>query len=115
MKLFVTPEEYDSPEELRALARISAKSSEDDVKDGLLRLIEDPYANALHSALLPMRKPDARTAIEIGIIYEKLARLGVESLTRDEKLLILSWPVKPLDQIMAGRDHSLAGKSKSIS
>ncbi|WP_417827474.1 glucans biosynthesis glucosyltransferase MdoH [Thalassospira sp.] len=115
MKLFVTPEEYDSPEELRALARISAKSSEDDVKDGLLRLIEDPYANALHSALLPMRKPDARTAIEIGIIYEKLARLGVESLTRDEKLLILSWPVKPLDQIMAGRDHSLADKSKSIS
>jgi membrane glycosyltransferase len=56
--------------------------------------------------LLPVRKPDARTAIEIGIIYEKLARLGVESLTRDEKILILSWPVKPLDQVMAGRDQA---------
>lgn len=104
LKLFVTPEEYDSPDELRSLARINAESGDADVKDGLMRLIEDPYANALHSALLPVRKPDARTTIEIGIIYEKLARLGVESLTRDEKLLILSWPVKPLDQIMAGRD-----------
>lgn len=104
LKLFVTPEEYDSPDELRALARINAQSGDADVKDGLMRLIEDPYANALHSALLPVRKPDTRTTIEIGIIYEKLARLGIESLTRDEKLLILSWPVKPLDQIMAGRD-----------
>ena len=114
MKLFVTPEEYDSPEELRALERITAENGGGgDVKDGLLRLIEDPYANALHSALLPARKPDARTAIEIGIIYEKLARLGIESLTRDEKLLILSWPVKPLDQIMAGRDAS-AAKSPDV-
>jgi|TARA_B100000161_G_scaffold42050_1_gene25705 membrane glycosyltransferase len=104
MKLFLTPEEYDSPDELRGLARISAELADGDVKDGLMRLIEDPYANALHSALLPVRKPDARTTIEIGIIYEKLARLGIESLTRDEKILILSWPVKPLDQIMAGRD-----------
>lgn len=104
MKLFLTPEEYDSPDELRGLARISAQLADGDVKDGLMRLIEDPYANALHSALLPVRKPDARTTIEIGIIYEKLARLGIESLTRDEKILILSWPVKPLDQIMAGRD-----------
>lgn len=114
MKLFVTPEEYDSPEELRALERITAENGGGgDVKDGLLRLIEDPYANALHSALLPARKPDSRTAIEIGIIYEKLARLGIESLTRDEKLLILSWPVKPLDQIMAGRDAS-AAKSPDV-
>lgn len=97
------------------MARINAESGEDDVKDGLLRLIEDPYANALHSALLPVRKPDARTAIEIGIIYEKLARLGVESLTRDEKLLILSWPVKPLDQIMAGREHIAAEGPKPAS
>jgi len=64
---------------------------------------------------LPARKPDARTAIEIGIIYEKLARLGVESLTRDEKLLILSWPVKPLDQIMAGRDNIAAEGPKPAS
>ncbi|WP_254869411.1 glucans biosynthesis glucosyltransferase MdoH [Thalassospira lucentensis] len=115
MKLFVTPEEYDSPDELRALDRITAENGGGDVKDGLLRLIEDPYANALHSALLPTRKPDARTGIEIGIIYEKLARLGIESLTRDEKLLILSWPVKPLDQIMAGRDAHAAQKTNESS
>ncbi|WP_240478755.1 glucans biosynthesis glucosyltransferase MdoH [Thalassospira permensis] len=103
MKLFVTPEETESPEELATLARLTAEAPDEDVKDGLLRLIEDPFANALHSALLPARKPDRRTQIEIGIIYEKLARLGVESLTKDEKLKILSWPVKPLDQIMAGK------------
>ncbi|HBS24130.1 MULTISPECIES: glucans biosynthesis glucosyltransferase MdoH [Thalassospira] len=103
MKLFVTPEETESPEELATLARLTAEAPDEDVKDGLLRLIEDPFANALHSALLPARKPDRRTQIEIGIIYEKLSRLGVESLTKDEKLKILSWPVKPLDQIMAGK------------
>lgn len=109
-KLFVTPEECDSPDELRALVRLAAENGQTDVRDGLLRLIEDPFANALHSALLPERKPDARTRIEIGIIYEKLARLGIESLTRDEKLLILSWPVKPLDQVLAGREaHKPAG------
>jgi len=78
------------------------KSQLEEMRDGLLQLIEDPYANALHSALLPARKPDRRPQIEVGIIYEKLARLGVEALTKEEKLKILSWPVKPLDQIMAG-------------
>tara|TARA_R110001583_G_scaffold179320_2_gene336033 strand:- start:133765 stop:135858 length:2094 start_codon:yes stop_codon:yes gene_type:complete len=102
-KLFLTPEETATPEELACLYRLTEARPGDDVRDGLLQLIEDPYANALHSALLPARKPDRRTQIEVGIIYEKLARLGVESLTREEKLKILSWPVKPLDQIMAGQ------------
>ena len=114
MNLFVTPEETEKPEELQTLARLSAEAPDANVKDGLLRLIEDPFANALHSALLPVRKPDRRTQIEIGIIYEKLARLGVESLTRDEKLKILSWPVKPLDQIMAGKKDDDAKLSDNL-
>lgn len=109
IKLFLTPEETATPDELAALFRLKAEIGDVDVRDALLQLIEDPYANALHSALLPVRKPDRRTQIEVGIIYEKLARLGVESLTRDEKIKILSWPVKPLDQIMAGQ-HLDAGQ-----
>ncbi|MFH1806706.1 MAG: glucans biosynthesis glucosyltransferase MdoH [Pseudomonadota bacterium] len=104
MGLFLTPEETATPDELAALYRLKEAGSGDDVRDGLLQLIEDPYANALHSALLPAQKPDRRTQIEVGIIYEKLARLGVEALTREEKFKIMSWPVKPLDQIMAGQN-----------
>lgn len=101
--LFRTPEERAPPEELRALARTLSAVPETPVGDGLLRLIEDPFASALHAALLPDTPPSARARIEASIIYEKLARLGAGSLTREEKARILSHPVKPLDQVMAGR------------
>lgn len=107
--LFLTPEEIDPPRELRLLeeecARSAAHRAEADgeTTDGLRRLIEDPVASALHAALLPDAAPDPRTEAEIAILYEKLARLGADSLSRREKILLLSWPVRPLDQIMAGR------------
>ena len=100
--LFQTPEERAPPEELRALARHMSAMTKAPVGDGLLRLIEDPFASALHAALLPDTPPSARARIEASIIYEKLARLGADSLTREEKARILSHPVKPLDQVLAG-------------
>ena len=52
---------------------------------------------------MPQASPTERLRAEVGILYEKLSRLGPESLTRDEKIKLLSYPVKPLDQVLAGR------------
>lgn len=101
-RLFVTPEERDPPPELRYLAEELRKDALPDDAMGLMRLIEDPFASALHAALLPDDRPDERTEAEIAILYEKLERLGADSLDRREKILLLSWPVRPLDQIRAG-------------
>ena len=101
--LFVTPEESARPAELRLLDEECARTSGIDIQDGLRHLIEDPSAGALHAALLPEAAPDARTEAEIAILYEKLERLGPESLSREEKILLLSYPVRPLDQVRAGR------------
>jgi len=100
---FLTPEESAPPPELAMLAEERLRPSAIDIEDGLRHLIEDPSANALHAALLPDRAPDARTEAEIAILYEKLERLGPESLSREEKILLLSYPVRPLDQVRAGR------------
>lgn len=101
--MFVTPAESDPPAELRLLDEEVRAGSNKALAGGLQRLLEDPQASALHAALLPERAPDERTTVEISILYEKLARLGAESLSEREKMLLLSWPVRPLDQIRAGR------------
>lgn len=100
--LFLTPAQARPPEELQALQAARATATGPG-EDPLRRLLEDPFASALHMALLPDTEPDARTRAEIGILYEKLARLGPESLSQREKVTLLSYPVKPLDRILAGR------------
>jgi membrane glycosyltransferase len=101
--VFMTPEETAAPEELDMLAQECGRDLGIAIDDGLRHLIESPSASALHAALLPDAAPDARTEAEIAILYEKLERLGPESLSKPEKILLLSYPVRPLDQIRAGR------------
>lgn len=101
--MFVTPEESEPPAELRLLDEELRAGSGRALAGGLQRLLEDPQASALHAALLPEQAPDPKIAAEIPILYEKLARLGADSLSEREKMLLLSWPVRPLDQILAGR------------
>lgn len=103
--LLVTPEEVEPPREVARVAELEALPAPDR-SAGLLKILEDPVASALHAALVPQANPSERVRAEVGILYEKLARLGPESLTRDEKIKLLSYPVKPLDQVMAGRVFS---------
>jgi membrane glycosyltransferase len=103
--LFVVPEEAEPPPELARAGALAAGPAADR-SAGLLRILEDPVASALHAALVPAEPPTERIRIEVGLLYEKLARLGPESLTADEKLMLLSYPVKPLDQIVAGHARS---------
>ena len=101
-RLFLTPDETAPARELvraEALRREPAVA----VDSGLLKILEDPTASALHAALIPDAAPSERVRVEVALLYEKLARIGPHSLTRDEKIKLLSFPVKPLDQIMAGR------------
>lgn len=100
--LFEIPEETAPHVVLKTVDEFVQRPRQDE-QNGLMRLLEDPMASALHGALVPFSPPNERVRVEVGLIYEKLARLGPESLTRDEKVKILSYPVKPLDQIMAGR------------
>jgi membrane glycosyltransferase len=100
--LFLTPEETTTPKELARASELAA-APEPDRSRGLLKILEDPVASALHAALVPQSAPTERVKVEVGILYEKLARLGPESLTRDDKIKLLSYPVKPLDQVLAGR------------
>ena len=100
--LFLTPDETATPLELARLAELRALPMPA-LESGLLQILEDPVASALHAALIPDVAPSERVRVEVGLIYEKLARIGPDSLTRDEKIKLLSYPVKPLDQIMAGR------------
>ncbi len=100
--LFLTPEEVDRPKELLR-AKELMQISEPDRDEGLLKILTDPQASALHAALIPDTAPTQRISVEVSLLYEKLSRLGPESLSRSEKILLLSYPVKPLDQIMAPR------------
>ena len=100
--LFLTPEEVDRPKEL-VRAKELMQVGEPDRDEGLLKILTDPLASALHAALIPDTAPTQRISVEVSILYEKLSRLGPESLSREEKILLLSYPVKPLDQIMAPR------------
>ena len=96
---FITPEEAAPPRELKRAAELAAKP-EPDRSQGLLKILNDPQASALHAALIPDSAPTERITVEVSLIYEKLSRLGPESLTREEKTLLLSYPVKPLDQVL---------------
>jgi membrane glycosyltransferase len=100
--LFLTPEETAPPTELARAEALAAVPGPDHAS-GLLKILEDPVASALHAALVPQSAPSDEVRIEVGLLYEKLARLGPASLTRDEKIKLLSYPVKPLDQVLAGR------------
>lgn len=104
--LFVTPEEVAASGELLYLQEELDQTKDFDPDEGLHRLIEDPFASALHAALLPESAPDPRLVTEVSLIYEKLERLGASSLTSREKTLLLSYPVRPLDQVRAGREDS---------
>lgn len=100
--LFLTPDEVaPSPELVRAreLSALPAPAGD----SGLIKILEDPFTSALHGALIPPVAPSERLRIEVSLLYEKLSRIGPDSLTRDEKIKLLSYPVKPLDQIMAGQ------------
>jgi membrane glycosyltransferase len=97
--LFLTPEETMPPQELARAAELAAKP-EPDRSQGILKILTDPQASALHAALIPDSAPCEKLTIEVSLLYEKLSRLGPESLTQGEKILLLSYPVKPLDQVM---------------
>lgn len=101
--LFVTPEEAAPPRELQRAAELSRKP-EPDRSQGLLKIFHDPQASALHAALIPESAPTERMTIEVSLLYEKLSRLGPESLSQAEKILLLSYPAKPLDQVLGHRE-----------
>ncbi len=107
--LFLTPEETVPPKELARVAALAAAPVPDRSR-GLLKILEDPVSSALHAALVPEAAPSERVRIEVSLLYEKLSRLGPESLTREEKIKLLSYPVKPLDQVLAGRPRLSDGK-----
>jgi membrane glycosyltransferase len=95
--LFLTPEEVSPPQELARLDELLQAAPA--TRGGIMRLFSDPHASALHGALLPTGAPTQRISIEVSLIYEKARRLGPDTLTREEKAKLLSWPVRPLDQI----------------
>jgi membrane glycosyltransferase len=101
-KFFMTPEEASPPFELTRAAELANKP-EPDKSQGILKILNDPQASALHAALIPDSAPSERIAIEVSLLYEKLSRLGPESLSRQEKTLLLSYPVKPLDQVLGDK------------
>jgi membrane glycosyltransferase len=95
--LFLTPEEVSPPQELARLDELLRSFPA--TRGGIMRLFSDPHASALHGALLPTGAPTLRISTEVTLIYEKARRLGPDTLTREEKAKLLSWPVRPLDQI----------------
>jgi membrane glycosyltransferase len=106
MGLFLTPEETMPPAELGTLRlRMAMTSDAEDALDGapeLAEIILDPYANALHVALLRENSliPDnMQTLKRIGAgmppartLGERLLTEGSEFLKPAEKMLILSDP-----------------------
>ncbi len=104
--LFLTPEETTPPPELGTLRMRMAMTSGGEETPAnepeLAEIILDPYANALHVALLrenALNPDDARALRKIGeglpparVLGEKLLAEGIEVLNPAEKMLLLSCP-----------------------
>ncbi len=86
--LFVTPEETAPPPELQLLAQHEAiEFLPNATTPPLQQLLNNPRALALHRQGVGVSAPTTeRLQAEVALIANKIRRLGVESLTRDEKL-----------------------------
>jgi membrane glycosyltransferase len=94
LNLFVTPEESSPPAELRSLHRYEGETFLDKpCKDGLARVLSDPYAAALHQMLLPAVSLSEKQRLELILLVKKVMYLGTGSLTRAEKFMVLSYPM----------------------
>ncbi|MCY1274026.1 Glucans biosynthesis glucosyltransferase H [compost metagenome] len=118
-KLFLIPEEYDTPRELRATDEYNYQNRWQALKDGFLRAVVDPLANALSCAMGTARHSQA-AVIEAGR-DERVRRaleLGPEQLDGSMRLALLSDPVAlsrlHLQVWEGGRDNWLAPWRQSV-
>jgi membrane glycosyltransferase len=86
--LFLTPEESNPPVEIRDVGRYLRPATEP-VPDGFVGAIVDPYANALHCALLrPARAVRRAIGAARAALVEAACRQGPHALSvRDQRLL----------------------------
>jgi membrane glycosyltransferase len=96
--LFCTPEERDPPEELRELDAVLTQPSapharlpELEIDRGLMRVVVDPYINALHRCLLRERSGRSGEIVRyFEAAQEKLLREGPAALEARDKLALMS-------------------------
>ena len=90
--LFLTPAESDPPEEIRNVAR-QLERRPAAATDGFARAIADPYANALHCALLRPARPHPRPidAARAAVVADA-CRHGPDALAAADRKLIFADP-----------------------
>ncbi|WP_448683312.1 glucans biosynthesis glucosyltransferase MdoH [Pseudomonas nicosulfuronedens] len=93
-KLFLIPEEYDTPRELRATDEYTYQNRWQALKDGFVRSAVDPVLNALACAMGTARHGQS-AAIEATrtALVEKALEAGPEQLDGSRRLALLSDPV----------------------
>jgi membrane glycosyltransferase len=97
--LFVIPEEVDPPRELREMRENLAAAHEvrsrlpEAQRDGFVRAAVDPYANAVHRALLGRRRSlRPRLSAERQSLLDRVLQQGPTSLSNHERTLVLLDP-----------------------
>ncbi len=97
--LFAVPEELQTPVEVDELgARLEKAEPPSHTADGFVRAVVDPYANAIHSALL--RKPRslaARVAAARDALCDRALAQGPDSLGVAERRVLLGDPKRMRD------------------
>ncbi|VVM07651.1 membrane glycosyltransferase [Methylacidimicrobium cyclopophantes] len=92
-RLFLTPEEEQPPAELAGLDRLKSASEEKLLVQGLLSLVADPFANALHLVLLGRRETSPERGREaLHSMETRLLEGGPDALSGRELSALLSHP-----------------------
>jgi membrane glycosyltransferase len=96
LKLFLTPEEVQPPQELARLTQNLAECYKnmrpiEALRDdyGLLQAVLDPYINAVHVAMLRQRRPSEESRDWFALLRHRLLSEGPAQLTQKEKLALL--------------------------
>lgn len=98
MGLLLTPEETDPSPEIQSLDERHREEPlplrpipELEHDYGLLRVVVDPYVNSLHALFLhPRSNKTEETRVDLAGLRARLLKDGAPSLSRDEKVRLLS-------------------------
>ena len=107
-KLFLIPEEYDTPKELQSTDQYTHENRWHALKQGFVRAVVDPQQNALACAMATSRH---RAAAPIESLraerVEQALKVGPEKLSNHARLMLLSAPValSPLHQQVWNVQH----------
>ncbi|MCO8161767.1 glucans biosynthesis glucosyltransferase MdoH [Pseudomonas sp. 21LCFQ010] len=93
-KLFLIPEEYDTPQELISTDQYTHENRWHALNDGFVRAVVDPQQNALACAMATSRHREAAPieALRVERVAQAL-QAGPEKLGNHERLMLLSDPV----------------------